>query len=64
MAMFLGVALMQWLSGIVASYAQRHGGEIYQYVMLFVAGMLLIGCLAFRFLPQSPLLSAQAAARP
>ena len=64
MAMFLGVALMQWLSGIVASYAQQHGGEIYQYVMLFVAGMLLIGCLAFRFLPQSPLLSAQAAARP
>ncbi|QMV72883.1 MFS transporter [Comamonas piscis] len=64
MAMFLGVALMQWLSGIVASYAQQHGGEIYQYVMLFVAGMLLIGCLAFRFLPQSPLLAPKSQASP
>ncbi|GAB2834762.1 MFS transporter [Comamonas piscis] len=64
MAMFLGVALMQWLSGIVASYAQQHGGEIYQYVMLFVAGMLLIGCLAFRFLPQSPLLALKSPANP
>ncbi|MDR0259722.1 MAG: MFS transporter [Comamonas sp.] len=63
MAMFLGVALMQWLSGIVASYAQQHGGEIYQYVMLFVAGMLMLGCLAFRFLPQSPLLAPQTPAR-
>lgn len=64
MAMFLGVALMQWLSGIVASYAQQHGGEIYQYVMLFVAGMLLVGCLAFRFLPQSPLLALKSPANP
>lgn len=64
MAMFLGVALMQWLSGIVASYAQQHGGEIYQYVMLFVAGMLLVGCLAFRFLPQSPLLVPKSPASP
>ncbi len=29
--------------------------------MLFVAGMLMLGCLAFRFLPQSPLLLAQQA---
>ena len=58
MAMFLGVALMQWLSGVVAAYAQSHGGEVYEYVMLFVAAMLMLGCLAFRFLPKSPLLES------
>ena len=59
MALFLGAALMQWLSGIVAAYAQSHGGEVYEYVMFFVAGMLVTGCVAFRFLPSSPLLAVQ-----
>lgn len=59
MAMFLGVALMQWLSGIVAAFAESRGAEVYEYVMFFVAGMLMVGCLAFRFLPKSPLLAAQ-----
>ena len=63
MAMFLGVALMQWLSGIVAAYAQSRGAEVYEYVMFFVASMLMLGCLAFRFLPKSPLLAVQADAK-
>ena len=59
MAMFLGVALMQWASGKVAAWAEHHQAETYEYVMFFVAGMLVMGCLAFKFLPRSPLLSAQ-----
>lgn len=59
MAMFLGVALMQWGSGKVAAWAEHHQAETYEYVMLFVAAMLMLGCLAFRFLPKSPLLTQQ-----
>ena len=59
MAMFLGVALMQWGSGKVAAWAEHHQAETYEYVMLFVAAMLMLGCLAFRFLPKSPLLAQQ-----
>ena len=60
MAMFLGAAIMQWLSGIVAGYAERQGAEIYPYVNGTVATLLLLGCLAYRFLPKSPLLSTPA----
>lgn len=56
MAMFLGVALMQWLSGVVAGLAENQGLEIYRVVMLLISGMLLAGCLAYRGLPISPLL--------
>ncbi len=59
MAMFLGVALMQWGSGKVAAWAEQHNGETYEYVMLFVAVMLLMGCVSLRFLPKSPLLTQQ-----
>lgn len=58
MVMFLGAALLQSLSGSVASWAQAHGGESYLWIMLMVAGTLLSASLAFRFLPQSPLLQA------
>lgn len=60
MAMFLGVALMQSLSGVVAGLAERHGVDIYLCVMLMVSAMLLAGCLAYRGLPQSPLLQKKA----
>lgn len=58
MSMFLGIALMQWLSGLVAALATRHGLESYQYVMLLVAAMLLAGSAAFAWMPKSPLLQA------
>ena len=56
MAMFLGVALMQWLTGIVAAWAEARGIEPYQAVMISIAAMLATASTAFRFLPSSPLL--------
>ena len=56
MSMFLGVALMQSLSGVVAGIAERQGSDIYKVVMLMIAGMLVAGAMAYRFLPASPLL--------
>ena len=56
MAMFLGAALMQWLSGVVAGVAERQGSDIYQAVMLMVASMLGMGVLAYRVIKPSPLL--------
>ncbi|WP_460480216.1 MFS transporter [Comamonas humi] len=60
MAMFLGVALMQWLSGLVAALATQHGWESYQCVMLLVAALLLAGSAAFAWMPKSPLLNTAA----
>ncbi|MDD0837724.1 MFS transporter [Curvibacter sp. HBC61] len=51
MAMFLGIALMQWVTGWSATWAQAHGWEVYQAVNLTVLLMLLIGALLFRMLP-------------
>ncbi|QXZ09640.1 MFS transporter [Comamonas sp. Y33R10-2] len=58
MAMFLGAALMQWLSGIVAGIAERQGADIYQAVMLMVAAMLGMGVLAYKVIKPSPLLQS------
>ena len=60
MSMFLGVALMQWLTGLVAAWAQHQGHEPYQAVMLCIAAMLGAASTAFRWLPSSPLLRAPA----
>jgi len=60
MSMFLGVALMQWLTGLLAAWAQRHGYEPYQAVMIGIASMLAAASTAFRFLPRSPLLQRAA----
>jgi hypothetical protein len=51
MAMFLGVALMQWATGLVATLAQARGGDPYVAVMLTIAALLGGGALAFRLLP-------------
>ena len=56
MSMFLGVAFMQWLTGVVAALAQGQGYEPYQAVMLCIAAMLALASLSFRLLPSSPLL--------
>jgi len=53
MAMFLGVSLMQWTTGVAASWAVTHGAEPFRAVFLTVAGMLAVGTLAFLVLPRS-----------
>jgi predicted MFS family arabinose efflux permease len=55
MAMFLGVALMQWASGLAASLAPHIGVEPFAAVLLTMSAMLLAGALAFWKLPQAVL---------
>ena len=56
MAMFLGVGLVQTLTGWVADWAQGHELEPYRAVMVTIAALLALGSIAFRWLPMSPLL--------
>jgi predicted MFS family arabinose efflux permease len=51
MAMFLGVAVMQWLTGQVADAAPALGMERYAAVLGAVAVLLVLAALAFRCLP-------------
>lgn len=51
MAMFLGIALMQWLTGVVADGAKRLAFDPYAAVLIAVAALLLAGALAFATLP-------------
>ncbi len=52
MAMFLGVALVQWLTGVVASVARTAQADAYTAVLLAIAALLVLGVLGFRLLPQ------------
>jgi aromatic ring hydroxylase len=52
MAMFLGVATMQWFTGVVASVASAHGVEPFTAVLASIAALLALGALAFTVLPQ------------
>jgi len=52
MASFMGVALMQWATGAIASAAQAHGVEPFMAVFGSIAVMLAAGTAAFRWLPQ------------
>lgn len=54
MAMFLGVALMQWATGWVAAQAPALGLETFTAVLLAVSAALLLGAAAYRWLPQPP----------
>jgi len=54
MAMFMGVALMQWFTGLVASLAKAQGSNIFGAVLLTIAALLAIGALAFAWLPKAP----------
>ena len=54
--MFLGVALMQSLTGAVAAWATSAGLEPYRAVLLCIAAWLALASLAFRLLPASALL--------
>ena len=51
MAMFLGIAVMQWFTGVVASAATAHGVDPFLGVLLTIAALLALGGLAFRWLP-------------
>ena len=51
MAMFLGVALMQWLTGLVASIAAGFGGDPFVAVLAAMALLLAAGAAAFVWLP-------------
>jgi uncharacterized membrane protein len=55
MAMFLGVAIVQSLSGFAASWSQSLGQDPYAGVLLCVASLLLLGATAFRLLPAARL---------
>ena len=52
MAMFLGVALLQWLTGAVASAAEVLQVERYAAVMTAIGVLLALGALAFWKLPK------------
>ena len=52
MSMFLGVALMQWLTGLVAELAAQRGWPVYDLVFGAIALMLVLGAVAFASLPQ------------
>jgi predicted MFS family arabinose efflux permease len=54
MAMFLGVALMQWLTGLAAAAAIELGVERYAAVLAAIAFFLGLGALLFRLLPAPP----------
>ena len=51
MAMFLGIAAMQWLTGLVASIAAAHGHDPFAFVMASIAALLAAGAIAFTLLP-------------
>jgi predicted MFS family arabinose efflux permease len=53
MAMFLGIALMQWITGAVASIAKAHQVEPFTAVFVTVAALLSAGALAFVALPSA-----------
>ena len=52
-SMFLGVALMQWLTGVASTWAGQHGVETFEAALLTVAIMLALGTLAFAWLPKA-----------
>ena len=51
MAMFLGVAVMQWFTGAVAGGAAAFGIETYAAVLAAIGASLALGTLAFKVLP-------------
>ena len=52
MAMFLGISLMQWVTGVAASVAQAFGFEPFRVVLLTMSAMLLAGTVAFWKMPR------------
>ncbi len=61
MAMFLGVAVVQWLSAVVAGWAALAGLDSLTAAYLFLAALCVTGVVAFTVLPQPPRLRELAA---
>ncbi len=51
MAMFVGVALAQWLTGVAASLAAGRGSDPFEVVLGLLALLLALGAMAFAWLP-------------
>jgi hypothetical protein len=51
MAMFLGIALMQWVSGAAATLAGTWHADPYSVALGTVAAMLTLGAATFVWLP-------------
>jgi hypothetical protein len=51
MAMFLGVAVMQWVTGVAASVGAAHGVEPFRAVLGTIAVLLAAATAAFAWLP-------------
>ena len=62
MAMFLGVALVQWFTGWVAAWAEAWGVEPYKAVMISIAATLVGRVDRVPFPASSPLLRQASAA--
>jgi len=54
MAMFLGVAFMQWFTGAVASMATAHGLDPFAAVLATIGILLSVGAAGFAWLPKPP----------
>ncbi len=54
MGMFLGIALMQWITGVVASLAAIAGVDPFTVVLVTIAALLAVGVIAFAGLPAPP----------
>jgi predicted MFS family arabinose efflux permease len=63
MALFMGVAVMQWLTGLAASAAAALHVETYAAVFGTIAFFLLLGAVLFHFLP-APRAGSAAAGEP
>ena len=61
MALFMGVALIQWLTGLVASAALARGIDPFGPVFVCIAVLLILGALGFMGLPQPPALRREKA---
>ena len=58
MSMFLGVALMQWVTGVIATQAQAMGIDPFLAVFMAIGAMLALGALCFVWLPKPPVVPA------
>ncbi len=54
MAAFLGIAIMQGASGMVAGWAEAHGHDLLVAVCALLAAALTAGALTYAFLPRTP----------
>jgi predicted MFS family arabinose efflux permease len=54
MAMFLGVALMQWATGAVATLAIAQQADAFTAVLMAIAAILCLGAAGFALLPSPP----------